>query len=251
MRLASLSLAALALTGCTRILGIEQLTTGDAGPTSGDGAPPGRDSGPVPAQLTVSGALTPVSAGTSVNVIVELHTLDDQLVTSVIGDPATSTYSLVVDTQGAPVRGYVRVQDPQNQVVSTRVYFPKPLEADTDLPVSLFTINDLAMLASTGGVVFSPQPSVLLLFVTDAQGQPVPGAIVDPGGPADLRYAGDTAAPSQQFMATGASGIAWAFNCPPGVRTPAAQSLGLQLLGPTVNVPQAELLVVRLNGTGQ
>jgi hypothetical protein len=228
-------LALLALTACSNILGIEPLTGVDAGPGS-DVIEPGPDGPSLPDVIVISGQVQRTDPTLGGSFTVELHTLDEQLVTSAPVEAATNMFSLTVPTSGAPVSCYLEVLDATGQAVNTRFYFARPLVANTNVGLNAFTQNEIMMLAIQGASSFDPATGAMLILVSNGNG-PASNAVVDLMGPGDLRYGREPdGAPTGNLPATTSSGLAWAFRVPPSVRSITASTPGVQFTGPPVNI---------------
>jgi hypothetical protein len=231
------ALLAIALAGCSKILGIDDLHgPGPGGNGTVDAQPDGATIDAAPS-VEVSGQITeidPISFASHPvpNLPVELRrTPGDVLLASGATD-ANGEFRLNVATGGAPIVGYVHAM---GKVINAddAYYFVRPLTRDTKLTnFVLFNQQGISLLAQFYGVAApSPQSALVFTFVTGSDGTGKAGIAVQAGPNAGaVRYfdaQGNIPAPS--LTVTSASGIAVVFDVPPVSTRFSANQNGQQL----------------------
>lgn len=180
------ALAFILLAGCSNILGIDDLagpgsTTVDAAMT--DGEMPMVDAmttdGAIPAQITISGSVS-VNSITEPNVMLELVDFASDVVISVTPVSPSGQYMFTVDTNGMPVRVYVRMPpDPTGRVPGTSIYPRGPLAADTQLEVRAISRNSVSDIRARCQVPNSADHALVLVTVFGPNNAPLAGARVE------------------------------------------------------------------------
>jgi len=229
------ALFAIALAGCSKILGIDDLH-GPGGNGTVDAQPDGASIDAAP-NVEVSGQITEINplnfeSDPVPNLPVELRgTPGDVLLASGTTD-ANGRFGLNVQTHGAPVVGYVHAM---GKVVNAEdaYYFVRPLTRDTALTdFVLFTQQAIAVLAQFYGVAApSPQSALVFAFVTGPEGTGKAGIAVQAGpNTGAVRYFDAQGnIPDPSLTTTSASGIAVVFGVPPVSVQFSANQSGQQL----------------------
>jgi hypothetical protein len=206
---------AVACTGCSSLLGIDDLS----GPPDA-GVP--RDMAIdviVPGSIQISGMAVQVT-GIGGNqplpmAAIEARALNDQTMAFANADP-NGNFTLFVDTGGQPFDGYLHSSGPNNQVQPTHTYFLGPLTGDTNNVVLQHLDNStLDQLAQICGVVHTPGSPFYAIQAADVDGAPRPMVTVTtfPDG----KYCSDQSGGfPQPGNVTGSSGIVFAFEVPEG-----------------------------------
>ncbi len=216
----------IALTGCSSILGIEQLSGVDGGSngSGSDGSRPPADIPPTPDQITITGRLAADAGVSAGNLTIELHRINGQLITST-QTAVDGSFGMLVTTGNQPVDGYLETANGDPTMMQrTRFYFSKPLTSDADGSFPVFTSQDLQMLAAVAASSYDNFSDVLLMIVIDDSDKPVSGAVINLMGSGDLRYADDSGNPRPGLPSTQMQGMAWAFKVDPSPRTITAVS---------------------------
>lgn len=133
----------------------------------------------------------------------------------------TGAFSIVIGTGGVPVDGYLKAT--KSGEMDTYLYPNAPLAADaSNLAVVMITPDTLTLLQLGASATQDADKGLVAVVVLDCDGNPVQGATVSIGS-ATIRYDG-AAGPSATAAATGADGIAYAFNVPAGDATVSAMA---------------------------
>lgn len=211
------ALLLLACTGCSTVLGIDDLS-GPLADAAGDGATIEPD-GPVvpPGNLLIAGTVLTLNLDGVPGAIVELVDQPAGIPTAETVSAADGTFALVIDTSGAQFDGAgLRVRSDMTSL-ATRVYFREALSPDrpiTNVKLQVFgdtAIDELAQLCNLPPGIAK---SMFVVFSVDSQGAPV----------LNVPF---TTAPTATFCAerngvfgptedTGTSGNAFAFELLPG-----------------------------------
>jgi hypothetical protein len=229
------ALLAIALAGCGKILGIDDLH-GPGGNGTVDAQTDGASIDAAPS-VEISGQITEIDplsfqSDPVPNLPVELRgTPGDALLASGATD-GNGRFRLNVQTHGAPVVGYVHAM---GKVVNAEdaYYFVRPLTADTILTnFVLFTQQGISLLAQFYGVAApSPQNALVFTFVTGSDGTGKAGIAIQAGPNAGaVRYFDAQGnIPDPSLTMTSASGIAIVFDVPPVSTRFSANQNGQQL----------------------
>lgn len=204
------------LTGCSSVLGIDNLE----GPFQSDAQPPEDvlTDGPVavPPAIRISGEvqrLDGMQAGTPLagETISLIDTTPGASAEEVVSDPAGG-FELVIMTSGLPVGG--AVQAAGNTLRTTRSYFTRPLTGDVSTTIQVFEDAFWTQVAESCGSTFAQILPTIIAVVVDAQGNPLEGVPIasTPSTKWCGQSAGGKVAPDQ----TGAGGVAFALELPPG-----------------------------------
>lgn len=153
------------------------------------------------------------------------------------GTPADGSYSLSGRTRGNPLMAYLHSS--ADELTSTRLYPPLPLTADLGMiPIPMFTPVILEFLSPDQ----EPDNGIVLVIVLDCSGMPIMGATVSSTPEAgEVVYAGDNGAPDPAATGTGAQGLAYLLNVPPGTVTVDASANDMALFGHDVGSVGGEL----------
>jgi hypothetical protein len=195
-----------ALTGCGRLLGIDDL----AGPGAIDAA---TGDSAAPTTVRVTGHVRRLD-GTLLPGAVHLLDVAHRELASTALD-VTGGYALEVRGPG-PFDVEVRADGFGGDVRPLVVYFPAPLAADTTAELVVMTNGELATLCNLAGVPYAQDLAQLYVLVSDAAGRPRSGvALKLGGGYDDLLYSDDGAVPVHA-SATSTDGRAYVFGTVPG-----------------------------------
>jgi hypothetical protein len=158
------------------------------------------------------------------------------------GTPTDGTFTLSANTAGNPLEAYLYVT--KEESLPTRVYPPMPIAGDlVDVPVPLLDGELLALLTLlAGNIDQDPGNGVIFLVTVDCAGNPAQGATVtaDPAA-GEVIYAADNGFPDVEATATGAQGLTFLFNVPPGAVTVNAVAAGQELLAHQVESVAGEI----------
>lgn len=209
------ALALALLTGCSSLLGIDDLS----GPAAALDAP-NVDAPPASDQIRLTGTtqlLQSMTQGSTLpGVKLDFIRMPDLLrLATQITDP-NGGYVFLLDTNGVGFRGYLRIdagsglggQDPYREA---RTY-TELLVADSTVGAFAITdklVNENAMLA---GELLTPNTSVVLVVVSNSGGAPRAGVTLALDGATRITYCDDSGVPAPNLGATTSSGIAWVFN---------------------------------------
>jgi hypothetical protein len=224
----------------------------DAGPDvscAGDPAPT-----TAPATVNIDGRVTnflqsPIAGAT----VTSLLRADDSPICVAPGCTATSAadgaYALILDNPSQlPIDGYLRFESTGN--VPSNLFGPGP--TSMDLPMAnAFQANPSGIdtIAALSQVTVQPGDGLLFIRVGDCDGLAVAGATVSVStADVDTRiiYAGDSA-PDPALTTTGASGVAFVFNVPPGTATIGGDLGGTALDAHPVTIFADELALTLVN----
>lgn len=147
------------------------------------------------------------------NVVVTAYDASDAQLDQATSD-GSAAYALSLATGGVPLDGYLTGTHANYK--DTYVYPPQPLPNDqSNVPVLMVSNTVWAFLPILADATQDAQHGFVGVLVVDCFGSPVPGASVTVTGAATVRYVSGTGV-SQTATATDSSGIALAFNVPPG-----------------------------------
>lgn len=230
-----------AATGVTSTNGVNGTNASSAAVTStASGASLGCVGDPLPttapATITLGGVSKQTSAmGTNPEPMVNIDVFDPggtQLATTVSG--ADGTYSVMADTGGVPVDGYLYAT--KDGLMDTYVYPPSPLAADitnaTALMLKTSTFNLVTALLNT---TQTPGNGWIGVVVEDCDGNPITGATVTSDPPGHVFY-NKSAFPDNTAHATDTDGVAYIFDLPPGDVTVDADVNGVSLREHSIEV---------------
>jgi hypothetical protein len=229
------ALLVIALAGCSKILGINDLH-GPAGNGSVDAQLDSASLDTAPS-LQVSGQITQIDLNNFArkpvpNIPVELRGLPGDVRLASATTDANGQFGMTVPTGGTPIVGYVYAM---GKVINAQdgYYFVRPLTGDTMLTnFVLFTQDGLDLLAQFYGVPApSPQNAFTVAFVTGSDGVGKADIAVQAGPNAGaVRYFNAQGSiPDPSLMTTAASGIAVVFDVPPVSTRFSANQNGQQL----------------------
>ncbi len=200
------------LTGCSQILGIEDL----GGPgVAQDGSTGDSPDGSLPEAISVRGTVqlfqglagTGPADGAEVEFILRAG---NQSIANTI-TALNGTYALDLVTGGQPLDGFVHVKRSGN--FDTFVNTAHPLTADADLSFIIFDSQSIQNVAQLGGAQQSNGAGVVIASILDGADAPLAGAIlmIDQAAAA-IRYADSNSMPSQGLSSTTSNGVVWVFN---------------------------------------
>jgi hypothetical protein len=200
---------------------------GEALPTTVT-SPPVVISGQVQSVATISG---PEPLNVSANIRAFYVEDDDLLVqtNSVVGN-GSNTFSLTDPTSSTtPLSAYVRATAPGH--IDTYLYAPYDIYEDFTNAIFLMFGEDLYGLVSlVAGVTQVEGNGVIMVIVADCDEEPVGGATISLSpSVGDIRYGDANGLPSSSLTSTGAQGIAFIFNVPPGDYVVDAERDGVSL----------------------
>jgi hypothetical protein len=229
------ALLVIALAGCSKILGIDDLHgPGGNGSVDAQLDGPRLDAAP---NIKVSGQITQIdpinfASHPVPNLPVELRGTPGDVLRASGTTDANGQFDLDVATSGAPVVGYVHAM---GKVINAEdaYYFVRPLTRDTLLTnFVLFTQQGIGLLAQFyGAPAPNPQNALVFTFVTGADGAGKAGVAIQAGPNAGaVRYFDAQGnIPDPALTMTSASGIAVVFDVPPGSERFSANQNGQQL----------------------
>jgi hypothetical protein len=219
------AVAIVALAGCSKILGINDLTgpgsKSDGGASDSTRDTPATSDGPasdgLPGQIRVSGTLK-INDGVNQSVgggnqIEFIRTADNVSIAQGTVD-TSGQYMLMVPTVNGQVTGNVHVRPISTSQLDTFQYFARPLAMDTGADVVVFTRNGVQTVANLANV---------------NQGQNNSWAIATVGGPpgTPVRYLGPSGQPDTSLTSTSGVGQAIVFD----VISPSQAVVSAMLLG--------------------
>ncbi len=237
-----LALSLLALAGCSKIIGIDDLH----GPGSGSNADASSDGArmdaalpdvPVAAMVKIKGQVTTINPTTLQdepvpNMPVELHHLDGSVAANGSTD-STGQFSFALPTGGMPFQGYVYAAG-KTINAEDAYYYLRPVTADTTATnFVLFTQQGIAQLAqycNAGNP--NPQNAFAFAFVTTADGAGKAGITLQSSvflGNEVRYFNAQGTLPDSSLSSTSPSGIAVMFNVVPGATTFIANQSGAQV----------------------
>jgi len=185
-------------------------------------------------QITISGALKHPSSGTNIaNAVIEAFLVNEpQKVLFSMTTNADGKFTRAQGTGGAPRDLFLRTAP--NGYLSAYYYPAVPLSRDLTTDIQLLVSEEVAQIAGFVGVEHDPTKVVYVVTVVDCNGVPVSGATVTANPPGDVRYLANTT-PSEDAIATDATGSAFIFNVPPGNTTINANAAGMTLRSHSLN----------------
>jgi hypothetical protein len=207
------------LAGCSNLLGIQELRpVGDAGEANdaGDAGLPGQT-------ITVSGHVLEfimAQMGPCGDCTVELRqrTTGAIVVRQTI---VTGSFTLGTQSSGMPLDVVLQASDNNatRGIPPSEYYFAEPLRADRAVQLSLFDNYSRSGLATLAGESAQSVDALIEVFVIDAEGKPVTGAVVGVeqlGAPAGrVHYADGNQNPTRDTLSTASDGVAWVFGLNP------------------------------------
>ncbi len=222
------ALLLLACTGCSTVLGIDDLSGPLGADAAGDGSTT-RPDGPVtpPGGILITGTVVTGALEGVANATVELVDQPAGIPTATTMSAGDGAFQLVIDAMGSQFDGAALRTSAGSSSSATLVYFSGALSPDrpiTGVKVQIFGDGTVDELAAKCGLPQSPFKSAFLVFTVDAQGSSV----------ANTPF---TTSPTAAFCTernggfgpttdTGPNGVAFAFDLPPGTVTVSA---GLQV----------------------
>lgn len=191
-------------------------------------SPPVVISGQVQSVATISG---PEPLAVSANIRAFYIEDDELLVTtnSQVGN-GSNTFSLTDPSSSSePLAAYVKATAPGH--IDTYLYAPYNIYEDFTNAIFLMFGEDLYGLVSlVAGVTQVEGNGVIMVIVADCDEEPVGGATISLSPSiGDIRYGDANALPSSSLTSTGAQGIAFIFNVPPGDYVVDAERDGVSL----------------------
>jgi hypothetical protein len=208
-------IALVVLTGCSSILGIDDLqgpsAAGDA--ATGDTPPP--DDAPVdqlvvPSTIRLTGVVTRSDNFSPVpNTTIRFLRLpgNSELAnTTTLGDGA---YQLDLPTGGDPVAGYFKIgPDSTGAIPENNLYLVEPLVMDgTNYTMVVYPGANISQMRQACGTGINPNAAVVVAMVIDANDKPVAGATVEAEPASPVCYSGSASV-------TGSDGAAIFANAP-------------------------------------
>jgi hypothetical protein len=172
--------------------------------------------------ITINGVTNEINQNGQValgGVTVEAFDNGDNSLGSTTSDATTAAYTLSVATGGDPVDGYLEGSTTATGYKQlTYVYPPQPLANDqASVPVLMVSNTTWAFLPLlSDGATQSNTNGLVGVLVVDCLGNPVSGASVTVPGAQAIRYVAGTGIGDHTVTTTDASGIALAFDVPPG-----------------------------------
>lgn len=203
----------LACTGCSKVLGIGDLEGPDGGPIPPNDA----SDGPVPGTIRITGTVQQVDGISGMS-----SPLPDAAV-SLVAQPtgvgsaaalsdAQGRFELVIETNGIPLDGALRVAAPNER--TTFQYLSRPVVGDVDASVQIYD-EQLFQMVSQMCQLFEPVTPVFLVFVSDAQNNPVEEAPLS-SMPDSTFCSPDASGTFTPTNKSGVGGVAFNFGLPPG-----------------------------------
>jgi len=250
IRMCGAALAALiALAGCGRLLGIEDLR----GPDTVD-APPDV---PIGDTVKITGIVRGVLNGQQMpiaSVRVELYRLPQDTPVATAISAQDGSYALDVPTNNMPIDGYLQASDPQGQLDTTFHYLPRPVTAAATLDLEMFSGSLLSQIATLYGTNHDPAAAAVFVTVIDPDDKPVAGVSVQAMQPTFVFHYNDPdRSPSPTAISTGPDGIALLFGVPSGTTITATGSLGGRTFPPASTRPtelaSCHILTLRATAT--
>lgn len=213
---------------------ILMLLVGAAGCSKNDPSGDGGAGDTAPAMVTVSGTITrfttdPANPGPLPleNYPIALFKLPARVRVADGMTDATGRYSLTADTGGAPLDAYVEIAGSGPfDFPPTVSHFPSPITADVALHDVLINTNTgLRGGSAQAGDPLMATHAVVRVFVANRDAMPVAGAVVTIAPSTRVSYLAATGL-DPSLTATGARGIAFAFNTTVGMVTVAGEVAG-------------------------
>jgi hypothetical protein len=191
------AVVALALTGCSQILGLDDFHRLDAAADTVIDAP----------TATLSGRVSENSLTFVADATVSFVRLPDHATVSSTMSNSVGQYSLAVpiDTDG-----YLLVERASNE--NTLQYLASRVTQDRSLTTFVFTPSYIDQLAAQVSITQSASGGFMLLQIRDSHGNSLAGATADVT--AGMLYYSDASGPEVGLTMTDASGIAVVFNVP-------------------------------------
>lgn len=209
-------LVLLLVTGCSSILGIEDLS----GPAGTPDAPL-VDAPTAPAQIRITGSTQLVGGmqpSTLPGIRVEFVRMPDRAPLATQTTSPNGDFVFVLATGGVGLAGYARIDagsDPQgiDSYRESRTYSGL-LVADTTLAALALTETLVFNTAQAVNIPIVPNSSLAFILVGDNSGMARPGVELAVDSNSTIVYCDDTNVPDLQLGSTTRSGLAWAFNIP-------------------------------------
>jgi len=196
----------------------------------------------VPATINVSGTASEIGLGGREpveGVVVEAYREGNPAVVAMATSAADGTYTIVVNTGGTPLDGYLLAKHSPHK--NTYLYPPAPLIADTNAAtVLLLTQQTFDAVEALTQVTQDTAKGWLGIMVVDAANMPIAGATVSSSPAGTVKY-NEGGAPSGDAMMTDTDGIAFIFNVGPGTVTVNAEKSGSTFRSHPVNARAGEL----------
>lgn len=216
----------LACAGCSTVLGIDDLSGPLASDAAGD-SPPTPPDGPVvpPGGILIAGSVLTANLDGVAGAVVELLDQPEGIPTASAVSGGNGTFQLVIDAMGNQFDGSaLRVSAPVSSL-ATLAYFAQPLSPDlaiTDARLQLFEEGSFEKLAARCGLPQSPFKSAFIVFTVDEQGAPAPNTpfTTSPTAP----FCTERNGAFEPTTDTGPTGVAFAFELPPGSVTVSSSS---------------------------
>ena len=186
------------------------------GPDGGPIPPNDASDGPVPGTIRITGTVQQVDGISGMS-----SPLPDAAVSLVaptgVGSAAALSdaqgrFELVIETNGIPLDGALRVAAPNER--TTFQYFSRPVVGDVDASVQIYD-EQLFQMVSQMCQPFEPVTPVFLVFVSDAQNNPVEGAPLS-SMPDSTFCSPDASGTFTPTNKSGVGGVAFNFGLPPG-----------------------------------
>jgi hypothetical protein len=181
----------------------------------------------VPATINVSGTASEIGLGGRdpvEGVVVEAYREGDPAVVAMATSVADGTYTIVVQTGGVALDGYLLAKHSPHK--NTYLYPPAPLIADTNAAtVLLLTQGTFDAVEALTRVTQDTSKGFIGIMVVDAANMPVAGATVS-SSPAGVVKYNSGGAPSEDAAMTDTDGIAFIFNVGPGTVNVSASKSG-------------------------
>lgn len=225
---AQILMLAVGLAGCSKLLGIDDLS----GPDTGDDVPgDGSDDpdGPVvPEMVTVTGTLLRNTSPEAplANHPISLVKMPGRVHVADGTTEGSGRYTLTAPTGGVPLDAYVEVAGSSGlDIAPSMLHFVGPLFADVQIDLSLNRITSLNSSASSSGDPRRTGTAIVRVFVAGANGTtPIAGAIVSFMPSVPVKYLADVVL--SNGTATTDRGVAFAFNALVGANTVSANLAG-------------------------
>ena len=181
----------------------------------------------VPATINVSGSASAIGLGGRdpvEGVVVEAYREGESTVVAMATSAADGTFTVVVQTGGVPLDGYLLAKHSPHK--NTYLYPPAPLIADTNAAtVLLLTSQTFDAVEALTRVTQDTAKGWIGIMVVDAANMPVAGATVS-STPAGVVKYNASGAPSETAVMTDTDGIAFVFNVGPGTVNVSASKAG-------------------------
>jgi hypothetical protein len=248
------ALLCVALVGCSKILGIDNLKgangTGDGGADALSDGATGDTAADAPsgAMVKVSGKATVVDSNLNsqpaANAPVDFFRLPDEVSIAQATTDPNGAYSLAVP---AGTTGYVRVRG--NVVVDsldTLEYPAHPFGADTTLDVPLYSRTAINTLANLGAASQPASAAFGIAIAVTAAGAPISGAVVSTQPTSQVRYTNSAGQPSPTLGSTGPNGVAMMFAMAQQVTTFTSSMSGAPLVTRQIKVGTSSTYLIEL-----